>query len=157
MRDALGGLVLLLFFTGTLLLARRTEHPGEGLAGNVRGLCVGFFKGSASSASTIYRNWPKVVGPLAYWVATFVVIVTCGAAGLAAVGVFGYGALRGVLMFLTLQPVAILGGVVLFLVSLFVGYLALLADYQVYLIMSELVTRATSPAPSGARNSPNAG
>ena len=53
--------------------------------------------------------------------------LACGAIGLAAVAVGLYGAWLGIVMFLTLAPVSILAGLVLFLVSLLLGCWIVLA------------------------------
>lgn len=52
----------------------------------------------------------------------FFAAVVCSLIGLGAIAFFGYGAWLGVVMFFTLAPVSILAGLVLFLVSVLIGF-----------------------------------
>ena len=52
----------------------------------------------------------------------FVAAIVCAVIGLGSIAFFGYGAWLGIVMFFTLAPVSILAGLVLFLVSVLIGY-----------------------------------
>lgn len=161
MRDAVAGCALILLIAMTFYLGRRTDSPKESRSQSIKAITRGFLRFVRTGIIAFTRKFLTHVLNIIVFVFKLlsaenisgafkfafqlVVILVGGAIGLASLAFFGYGAFRGVVMFLTLEPVSILAGFVLCLVSLFVGYCSVVGCIAGTIYLSSAISADRRP------------